>query len=142
MLTARFVYTVFMVVTVGLTAGCGESPTSQFPQFVPTEQSQRAVFLTTMSWSGVAGKPLQTRSGGRPVKVNGLPVYLLSDSQQLVRNQLGKQPPESQHGSILVDARIHLKHASIKTSEQGGGRKSVYAVVIEELYSSQWYNDR
>lgn len=139
MATLRKAISTFAVVVLISISGCSNDPTSKFPQFDATANTQRAVFFTTTGWTGVAGEPLLLKPQGRPAKVNGLPVYLDSDTSQSIRKQLGKQPPDCKNGTILVDAQIHLKQSGLKTSAKGGGRKSVYVVVIEELHYCGWY---
>jgi hypothetical protein len=108
------------------------------PRFERTTESQDAVFLTE-SWTGGGGDPVQTKLGGRPVKVDGLPVLLLFDAQQLIRSRLGKQPPECEQGAILVEAQLHLERTSVTTSAREGDTRTVYSAVIDNLISSEWY---
>jgi hypothetical protein len=115
--------------------GCGSR---RVPQFKPITESQHAVFLT-QSWTGGGGDPVQTKLGERPVEVDGLPVLLLYDGQQLIRRQLGKQPPECKRGAILVEAELHLERTSVRTSAEGGSSRTVYSAVIDKLISSEWY---
>jgi hypothetical protein len=117
-------------------------PAARFPQFQPTAKSQRAVFVTE-PWTGGGGDPLQTKIRGRTEKLDGLPVYLLEDTQQLIRKNVGPQPPDIKHARILVDAQIHLERTTVKrTTELGDSSRKVYKVVIEKLNSSQWYTDQ
>jgi hypothetical protein len=111
---------------------------AKFPQFVKTTESQHAVFSTHPTTGG-GGDPVNAGVHGNPVKVNGLPVLLLYEAQELIRNsKLGKMPPHNTDGTVLVEARIHLKRESVRLSTEDGDRREVYSAVIDELIYCEW----
>jgi len=109
--------------------------------FEATTKSQHARFFTE-PWTGVAGDPVQTELGGRPVRVDGLGVLLLHDGKQLIRKQLGPQPSDCKGAERFVEARLHLERTRVGISVPGGGTRTVYSAVIEELISCEWYTGR
>ena len=139
------------------TVGCGDSKLDQtplpeasdprersaalraeFPQFRNTTEGQHAVFATRPATGG-GGDPVLAGEFGNPVKVNGLPVLLLYDAQELLRSRkLGKLPPHNTDGTLLVEARIHLKRESVRLSTPDGDLREVYSAVIDELFHCEW----
>ena len=111
---------------------------AKFPQFRNTTEGQHAVFATRPATGG-GGDPVLAGEFGNPVKVNGLPVLLLYDARELLRGRkLGKLPPHNTDGTLLVEARIHLKRESVRLSTPDGDSREVYSAVIDELIRCEW----
>jgi len=111
---------------------------AKYPQFRITTESQHAVFSTRPETGG-GGHPVNAGAYGHPVKVNGLPVLLLWEAQELIRNsKLGKLPPHNTKGTILVEARIHLERESVRLSTPDGSSREVYSAVIDKLIHCEW----
>jgi hypothetical protein len=66
-------------------------------------------------------------------------VAVLDPAVLVVPITAGKQPPECKDGAILVEAELHLERTSVTTSAKGGDTRTIYAAVIDNLISSDWY---